>query len=402
MSRVAFSALNLTPEYADADLFATVDVSDTSSAATGTTKKGTLGGLRAAFEVYFDLQYDALGASATAESNANSYTDTEISGLSAVYQPLDTQLTDLAALAYGSNALKIVAVNATADGWTLLAQGAAGGIDADLLDGQHGAHYLARANHTGTQTLATISDAGTAAAANVGTSGDVVVKANTANTWSAAQTIDGVLRVNNYVAFGNAPASNVGLYLRRNITGSTTAYGTLLGTTVASDVTGAAFGFYSNIGTEAASFTLGSLIHFRATQTALGSGSAVTNQTGFYIDSTLVDATNNYGFRGDIAAASGRWNVFMLGTAQNYFAGNVGIGSGKNVPAQALDVAGNGAFTGTVTATGHVKPGSFTVATLPTATAGGIIYVTNETGGAVIAFADGTNWRRCTDRAIVS
>lgn len=46
---------------------------------------------------------------------------------------------------------------------------------------------------------------------------------------------------------------------------------------------------------------------------------------------------------------------------------------------------------------------SFTVATLPSAsTAGGFIFVSDETGGAVMAFSDGTNWRRVTDRAIVS
>jgi hypothetical protein len=46
---------------------------------------------------------------------------------------------------------------------------------------------------------------------------------------------------------------------------------------------------------------------------------------------------------------------------------------------------------------------SFTTTTLPSAAvAGAMIYVTNETGGAVPAFADGTNWRRVTDRAIVT
>lgn len=46
---------------------------------------------------------------------------------------------------------------------------------------------------------------------------------------------------------------------------------------------------------------------------------------------------------------------------------------------------------------------SYTVATVPSATiAGGMIYVSDETGGAVMAFSDGTNWRRVTDRAIVS
>ena len=49
-----------------------------------------------------------------------------------------------------------------------------------------------------------------------------------------------------------------------------------------------------------------------------------------------------------------------------------------------------------------VKFPSYTVATLPTATAAQQIYVSDETGGAVMAFSDGTNWRRCTDRAIVS
>ena len=46
---------------------------------------------------------------------------------------------------------------------------------------------------------------------------------------------------------------------------------------------------------------------------------------------------------------------------------------------------------------------SYTVSTLPSAAiAGGMIYVSNESGGAVMAFSDGTNWRRVTDRAIVS
>lgn len=41
--------------------------------------------------------------------------------------------------------------------WTALNDGPGSGMDADLLDGQHGAHYLDRANHTGTQAIATVS-----------------------------------------------------------------------------------------------------------------------------------------------------------------------------------------------------------------------------------------------------
>ncbi len=47
---------------------------------------------------------------------------------------------------------------------------------------------------------------------------------------------------------------------------------------------------------------------------------------------------------------------------------------------------------------------SYTVATLPSASnnARCWIWVSNETGGATAAISDGTNWRRMTDRAIVS
>jgi len=47
---------------------------------------------------------------------------------------------------------------------------------------------------------------------------------------------------------------------------------------------------------------------------------------------------------------------------------------------------------------------AYTVATVPTASLweGGFIYVSDEAGGAVTAFSDGTDWRRTTDRIIVS
>ena len=44
-----------------------------------------------------------------------------------------------------------------------------------------------------------------------------------------------------------------------------------------------------------------------------------------------------------------------------------------------------------------------TVAERPSVTpAGRLVVVSNETGGSVLAFTDGTNWRRSTDRAVVS
>lgn len=50
----------------------------------------------------------------------------------------------------------------------------------------------------------------------------------------------------------------------------------------------------------------------------------------------------------------------------------------------------------------HQMP-THTVATLPAADLPSRhIFVSDETGGAVPAFNDGTNWRRVTDRAVVS
>lgn len=52
----------------------------------------------------------------------------------------------------------------------------------------------------------------------------------------------------------------------------------------------------------------------------------------------------------------------------------------------------------------YLIPQSYTVAGVPSAASNPrkIIYVSNESGGAVPAFSDGTNWRRVTDRAVIS
>lgn len=53
---------------------------------------------------------------------------------------------------------------------------------------------------------------------------------------------------------------------------------------------------------------------------------------------------------------------------------------------------------------GELRLPAFTVAALPAASRSErcLVYVSNETGGATVAFSDGTNWRRVQDRAIVS
>lgn len=59
---------------------------------------------------------------------------------------------------------------------------------------------------------------------------------------------------------------------------------------------------------------------------------------------------------------------------------------------------------GSIISAGPIKPPSYTVGTVPAAGShtGAIVYVSDETGGAIPAFSDGTNWRRMTDRAVIS
>jgi len=71
------------------------------------------------------------------------------------------------------------------------------------------------------------------------------------------------------------------------------------------------------------------------------------------------------------------------------------IGLGTSTPSARLTVEG-----------GAVRVGRFVKSALPAAggtdNAGAIIYVWDDAGGAVLAFSDGTDWRRVTDRAVIS
>ncbi|MDP2323188.1 MAG: hypothetical protein Q8N51_04070, partial [Gammaproteobacteria bacterium] len=318
------------------------------------------------------------------------------------------------------------------------------------------------------------------------------------------------------IGIGGTGSAAINVLLESQITGSTTSYGFRQLQVVQSGVTAGAYANQSIIGTVAASFTLPLLRHYHAGQGTIGAGSAVTAQTGFHADASMVGAGANYGFFGGIASGANRWNFYAGGTAQNYFAGSVGIGSGVSVPGATLDVGGSLRTSGVATfvrpadhwsstgchytvggtstqmgqldhhgsnevnltsngyrgagslwvsygvasntgaaqialnpagfidfrteavkatgassavtnrmritadgnvgiggtnpstslhVNGPIRVGSYTVSTVPSAStvgAGAFIYVSNEAGGATIAFSDGTNWRRLSDRAIVS
>jgi hypothetical protein len=129
------------------------------------------------------------------------------------------------------------------------------------------------------------------------------------------------------VGIGATTLTQYGLRISKNITGSTISYNQLNEGIVQSDVTNQAHYYSTNAQTQAATFTTGTIFHYRAIQGTFGVGSTVTSQAGFYVDNTLIGATNNYGFYGNIPSGTNRWNLYMAGTAANYMAGQVGIGA---------------------------------------------------------------------------
>jgi hypothetical protein len=124
-----------------------------------------------------------------------------------------------------------------------------------------------------------------------------------------------------------------------NITGSTTSYAMFVDSEVQSGVTSSAVYFSTSARTAAASFTANNIKHYRAGQGTLGVGSTVTSQYGFVAEDNLIGATNNSGFYGDIPAGTGRYNLYMNGTADNYMAGDVGIGT--TTPVTKLEISGS-------------------------------------------------------------
>jgi len=77
---------------------------------------------------------------------------------------------------------------------------------------------------------------------------------------------------------------------------------------------------------------------FYAANAAIGVGATVTTEQGLYVGA-LAAGTTIYGIRSVIAASATRWNLYLDGTAKNYIAGNVGIGTSTSV--NKLDVVGN-------------------------------------------------------------
>lgn len=103
---------------------------------------------------------------------------------------------------------------------------------------------------------------------------------------------------------------------------------------------------------------------------------------------------NTYTDSANFERAYWRWSAGVLQF------GTESAGTGASTLHVDLTASGDGELR----AQSPFAPPAFTVLTVPDATlhAGAYIHVSDEVGGPVLAFSDGTNWRRVTDRAIIS
>jgi hypothetical protein len=180
--------------------------------------------------------------------------------------------------------------------------------------------------------------------------------------------------VNGYMGVGVAPNSGIGVLISNTALTGTTQRGMVSNFTATSSATSVVAGFQSSPGTAAASFTVADVIGVRAANVTKGAGSTITNQHGVYIDEQN-QGTNNYGLTMLVSSGANKYNIYASGTAQNYFAGDVGIGTTS--PANRLDIVNSassaqmsiagsdGQFAGMFGGTGSNGPGIFFLNTAP-------------------------------------
>lgn len=132
--------------------------------------------------------------------------------------------------------------------------------------------------------------------------------------------------VNGYMGVGTAPQAPIGLLTNPTVLSGTTQIGFSGRVTGNSAATLKIIGNQAWARTAAEVFTVTDLAHFDAVDAIKGAGSTITNQHGLYI-ANQTQGTNNYGITSLVSSGTNKWNIYASGTAANYFAGNLLVGT---------------------------------------------------------------------------
>ena len=196
------------------------------------------------------------------------------------------------------------------------------------------------------------------------------------------------------VGIGSTTLTGYNLRISNNITGIVSPIPVLVDGAIQATATGATQVFRSSPSVVAGA-SISEIRHFSALQGTIGASATIGGQTGFFVHSSMTGATNNWAFYGDLAAATGRWNLYMNGTALNYLNGSLLIGSTTD-SGEKLQV------TGTMKVTGASSFGGQIISTLAnnTAIGGGQIYLNGATGNRIDWVAAGVGDPTVTTRSV--
>jgi hypothetical protein len=303
-----------------------------------------------------------------------------------------------AAAAAALQNVPMLGVNATADATNRLTLASAAS-----LFGHAGAGHQQKINKAAAgDTASQVFQSNASGRAELGLVGDddfhVKVSAD-GSAWHEAMVIE---RSTGRIGFGtNAPTSRVTVS-ENAVAPPSAATGTL---THLVQADGVSCRFFLD------AFASNAQLNFRrangsnASRVALASGNSIGRFSVFGYGATGFSSTSRGGLN---IVTTEDWTDTAQGTRLDLLA----VPNGAAVEGIALTALGNGNVRVGSDATaackldvdGPVRVKGYTVAGVPSAAAaaGQIIYVSDESSGAVLAFSDGSNWRRVTDGAVVS
>ena len=149
-----------------------------------------------------------------------------------------------------------------------------------------------------------------------------------AGTIPGTLSVTGTSTLTGNVGIGGASSAAVALSISTATLTGVTQVGMQALYTGSSSATTATMGAYARPNTAAAAYTSDEVVGYYADGATKGAGSTINNHFGFHATANINQGgTLNAAFRGEVAAAATRYNLYMDGTAQNYLAGSLFVGT---------------------------------------------------------------------------